>query len=237
MKNNTFNTIKHWDQNLMYKFVSKELDTIYECFDKHNIKSLSFVDIGSNVGKFYDEISKKYQINKCVMVEASSLLSEYSKEKFKENSNVFIHNVGLSDTNGDFYFDDAGVRCLDENNIDATGQEINLGLSGKTNFPGTTKFYNASYFLENLCEIEPENIDFIKIDTENQDFPIILAMSEFLIKNKKSPIILFENNFHNTNMTLEEAQSAINDFCFKCGYNTVDLRSGENIILTKNTNL
>ena len=230
MKPTTFNSIKHWDENLMYKYVKNELNTIYEQFDKFNLQNISFVDIGSNVGKFYEEISKKYEVKKCVMVEASFLLSEYTREKFKNIPNLFIHNFGLSDLNGDFYFDDRAAH-IEDGGIDASGKDINLGLSKKTNSPGSTKFHNSSYFLENICEIKPEEINFIKVDTENQDLPIVSAMSDYLLKNKINPIILFENNFHNMGMSVAAAQKIIDEFCAKCGYKSTDLYGKENVIL------
>lgn len=230
MKENTFKTIKHWDEDLMYQHVHRELSSLYNVLDEFKVKELSFIDVGGNVGKFYEEISKRYVVNKCVIVEASKILSEYMVEKFKNDPRVVVHNFGLSDEDGDFYFDDAGVRCIEDNNIDASKSDVNLGLAGKTNSPGSTKFFNASYFLREINEIPANDISLIKIDTENADYQIISAMKEFLIEKKISPIILFENNFHNAGKTIEWAYEVINDVCDKCGYTKPSLNS-ENIFL------
>ena len=82
MKENTFKTIKHWDEDLMYQHVHRELSSLYNVLDEFKVKELSFIDVGGNVGKFYEEISKRYIVNKCVIVEASKILSEYMVEKF-----------------------------------------------------------------------------------------------------------------------------------------------------------
>ena len=233
MKENTFKTIKHWDEDLMYKYVHKELDSLYSIFEEFGIKKLSFIDVGGNVGKFYEEISKRYIVNKCVIVEASKILSEYMVEKFKNDPRVVVHNFGLSDEGGDFYFDDVGVRCIEDNDIDASKNDINLGLSGKTNVPGSTKFFNASYFLREINNIPDNEITFIKIDTENNDYQIVNAMKDFLLERRINPIILFENNFHNCGKNIEWANELIKSFCEKCGYIQPTLDS-ENIFLIPN---
>ena len=161
MKENTYKTIKHWDEDLMSKYTNKELNALYKILDELKIKEMSFVDIGGNVGKFYEEISKRYTVNQCVIAEASKILSEYMELKFKDDSKVTVYNVGLSDVSGDFYFDDVAVRTIEDNNIDASKDDINLGLAAKSNFPGDTKFYNASYFLKKINKIPPNEITFI----------------------------------------------------------------------------
>lgn len=218
MKTNTFKTIKHWDEDLIHKHIFKELDNLYNILDKFEIKELSFIDIGGNVGKFYEEISKKYIVNKCAIVEASQILAEYMTQKFKDDPKVTVYNFGLSDVSGDFYFDDVGVRCIEDNDIDASKDDINLGLAGKTNSPGSTKFFNASYFLKQINQIPSNEITFIKIDTENNDYQILSAISEYLVEEKITPIILYENNFNNSGKTIEYANEILETFCEKCGY-------------------
>lgn len=230
MKENTFKTIKHWDEDLMYKYVHKDLNSLYSIFERFEIKQLSFIDIGGNVGKFYEEISKRYIVNKCVIVEASKILCDYMVEKFKNDAAVVVHNFGLSDENGSFYFDDVGVRCLEDNDIDASNDDINLGLSAKVNISGSTKFLNASSFLREINEIPHNEITFVKVDTENNDYQIISAMTDFLLERKINPIILFENNFHNCGKSIEWASELIKSFCEKCGYIQPPLDS-ENIFL------
>ncbi len=238
MKPNTHNTIKHWDDNLVIKFVNKELVPLYKHFETYGITSLSFVDIGGNVGKFYDEISKNYNVNKYEVVEASSILCEYMKGKFKDNPNVTIHHMGLSDEEGIFYFGDEGIRYFETSGEDGSGRDINLGLSAShfihhdnTNFHGATKFYSSYHFLEDMCTIPPQDLKFIKVDTENRDIQIVASMTDYLVKHKIQPIILFENNFRYF-LSSEQAQLLIDNLCDKVGYIKVDLMGpDENIFL------
>jgi stringent starvation protein B len=66
------------------------------------------------------------------------------------------------------------------------------------------------YFLNNICNLPPNEVSLIKIDTETKDLYILRDMAKWLYDNKIQPYILFENNYHNE-MTVEEAQTIIND--------------------------
>lgn len=240
MKETTYKTIKHWDDNLVLKFVNPELNKLFEHLDSYNISSLSLIDIGGNVGKFYDEISKKYKVNKCEIIEASKMLCEYMTDKYKQNPDITIHNFGLSDEEGIFYFGDEQVRWFEETGTDGSNSNnVNLGLSAShfihhdnTNYLGATKFYNGSYFLENINKINPQEITFIKVDTENRDVQIVCSMKEYFMKHHIAPIIVFENNYRYF-LSLENAQQMMDDLCMDVGYIKVDLSdpSKENIFL------
>lgn len=238
MKQGTYNTIRHWDENIVFKFVKKELNELCGHLEKYDMKEFSFIDIGGNVGKFYDELSKKYFVKKCEIVEACNFLCEYMNDKFKDNPNVVVHNLGLSDEEGVFYFGDEGIRWFEENDQDGTGQEVNLGLSASnfvrhdnTDYPGATKFYTSGRFLERINRIPPHEIAFIKVDTENRDLQIVSDMTDYLAKNNIRPIILFENNFRYF-LSAEQAQKLIDDICEKVGYEPVDLlNSQDNVFL------
>ena len=87
--------IKYWDENLVEKHIGQELFFLMKYLDEKNITNISFIDIGGNVGKFYDKLSEKYNINNCLIVEPSKYLVEYMEEKFKNNKNIVIFNFGL----------------------------------------------------------------------------------------------------------------------------------------------
>lgn len=239
MKQTTYNTIKYWDDELVYKFIRPELEQLFTHFKTYNIKSLSYVDVGGNVGKFYDEISKHLTVNKCEIVEGSKMLCEYMTDKFKDNPNITIHNFGLSDEEGIFYFGDEQVKWFENTGKDGTGNnDVNFGLGSShfvhhdnTDYPGATKFYNGTHFLENFNTIPPQDLKFIKVDTENRDIQIVSSMTDYLVKHNIQPIILFENNYRYF-LSLEDAQSLIDDLCDKVGYIRVNLMGPhENIFL------
>lgn len=215
--------IKYWDDNLVGQHVGIELNWLYEHLDTNNLNNLSYIDIGGNVGKFYDEISKRYSIKKSIIVEPSVILFEYMMDKFKQNPNVEIHNYAISDSNGMVQFVDSALNATEYFKDKGPSNSMNLGLSKlNRNHEGTTQCFSMDYFLRNLCSITPKEIDFIKIDTENSDLFIIRNMMNFLVENQIKPFILFENNYHN-DMSRVEAMEIMELFCNTCGYEKVDL--------------
>ena len=226
--------INFWDNNLVQRHIVNELNWLFEFLEEKKIKEVSYIDIGCNVGKFYDVISKKYNIKKCIMIEPSKELFEYINQKFKDNKNVTLFNFAISDENGQFNFVDSAKIHLEQYKCDSTNESINLGLSkiDKKN-KGNTLCYSMEYFLEHFNTIPVTDITFIKIDTENTDLNIIKSMTNFFIENKINPFILFENNFHN-DLSEEEAKGIILNFCNSCNYEFVNLSSpGDNFIKPK----
>jgi FkbM family methyltransferase len=214
--------IKYWDDNLVSIHIGTEINWIHSYIKENNIDKISFIDIGGNVGKFFDELSKNYTIDKCIIVEPSKRLYEYMYDKFKNNTQVIVHNFGISNQNGLFQFNDNEIDYWLEREID---DSINLGTFKMQSIPGETQFYTMDYFMENYNTIDPKKITFIKIDTENRDLYVLKYLKNYLKKNKINPLILFENNFH-ADMSLEEAQTIVNNFCDVCGYESTNLGEG-----------
>ena len=222
--------IKYWDNELVISHIGTELNWLLSYLDTNKIERVSFIDIGGNVGKFFDELSKKYIIEKCIIVEPSKVLYNHMVEKFSGSPNVEIFNFAISDENGKFNFTDSAEQSISffEKNNNSDG--INLGLSKLSKFSGDTLCYSMEYFLENFNTIPLDNLSFIKIDTENMDLNIIKSMTNFFHRNNMNPFILFENNYHN-DMKTEDAIKIMNDFCTLCGYEMVDLSNpGDNFI-------
>ena len=49
-------SIKYWDDEIVVRHIGTELKWLYEYLDENDITNISFIDIGGNVGKFYDEL-------------------------------------------------------------------------------------------------------------------------------------------------------------------------------------
>lgn len=212
--------IKYWDENLVSMHIGTEIGWVKSYINENKIDRISFIDIGGNVGKFYDELSREYQIDNCVIVEPSKRLCDYMREKFKDNRQIVIHNFGISNENGFFEFDDSGLDYWSERSLDPS---VNLGLFRMGKNIGETQFFNMDYFMQNYFTKDPKKITFIKIDTENRDLFILRDLKKYLKENRIRPLILFENNFH-ADMSLEEAQSIVDDLCKTCGYEHSDLK-------------
>jgi len=211
--------IKYWDDNLVSMHIGTEMNWVRSYLNENDIDKVSFIDIGGNVGKFYDELSKEYQIENCLIVEPSIRLCNYMRDKFKNDKQVIIHNFGISNENGFFEFDDSGLDYWSDKPLDPS---VNLGLFRMNKGVGETQFFKMDYFMENYFTKDPKKITFIKIDTENRDLFIVRDLKNYLLNNRIRPLVLFENNFH-ADMSLNDAQSIVDDFCISCGYESTDL--------------
>lgn len=213
--------IKHWDIDIVSEHIINDVEYITNYFSHK--KNLSYVDIGANVGKFYDTLSNSFQIDKVYMVEPSPQLFEYISEKFKYIPNCKLFNFALSNENGYTYFQ---THCID--NCDMLN--INLGLSKITNDENAhllkmvSGFSFLTEYIDNL-----EEIDFIKIDTETHDYMILQSILPIIEKLNKKPLILFENNYTYYNIiSPQEAEKILNDFAIRCNYKTMDFNSLSN---------
>lgn len=56
--------IKFWDENIVLSHVRNELGWLFDYLDKNNLDNLSYIDIGGNVGKFYDQITSRFTVKK-----------------------------------------------------------------------------------------------------------------------------------------------------------------------------
>lgn len=225
------NIVKFWDDNLVLQHIGIELGWLFNYLDSNNITEVSYIDIGSNVGKFYDVISEKYKINKCIMVEPSNVLFNHMSEKYSNIDEVEMFNCAISDENGEFNFLDSAEMAIEHYEKIGIDNSINLGLSKiNKSVNGNVKCYSMDFFLKNYNSIPAEEITFMKIDTENMDLNIIHSMTQYFIDNKIKPFILFENNYHNT-MSKIDAENIIKNFCNLCGYELIDLdKPGDNFI-------
>jgi FkbM family methyltransferase len=219
--------IEFWDKQIVKRHIGSELNILMNYLNSLPDKNISFIDIGGNVGKFYDELRDSFNVEKCVIVEPSLALYEYMKEKYKDKKEIVLHNFGISNKSGKFKFNDSAIEYWSNKELD---ESINLGLSKVENGEGDTIFHTMDFFMEQINCINPQKITFIKIDTENKDLFILRDLTKYITHHNIKPLILFENNFHN-DMTLEVAQNIVTTMCEKCGYKNVDLRINGDMVL------
>jgi FkbM family methyltransferase len=206
--------IKKWDNELIQKHIMNEVSYIRNFFNPKGITKLNYIDIGANVGKFYDVLKHEYEIESVVMVEPAPMLNEYLKEKFKDTKNCKIWDFAISDQDGKTNFSIDSILCSTENHI-------NMGVSKISGGGGIpVKMVSAQNFLLNYIN-ELDKINLIKIDTENRDYNIIKSMKDVIKKMKKKPLILFEHN-HRDVLTNEEAEQILNEFTNECGYENIN---------------
>lgn len=208
--------IKIWDQERIEMHIGIEINYLKEYFKDKNIDKLNYVDIGANVGKFYDVLSRTYNIESVVMVEPAPQLYQYLLKKFQDVSNCKIYDFAVSNVDGETYFQ---TSSIDKSTID----HINMGVSKIHDNEGhLIKVVSGRNFLKNYVS-NLENIDFIKIDTESRDYEIIESITPIIETLNKKPFILFEHNYHGS-LSAERAENIINNFTNKCNYESVDFK-------------
>lgn len=209
-------TIKFWDDNLVQKHINYEISLIKSFFkDK---KTLCYIDIGANVGKFYDVLSKSYEIKKVVMVEPAPQLYQYISNKFKDIENCKIYDFAVSNESGETFFQTTSLEnCLNKESF----ENINLGLSKIDHSKGhKIKVVSGSEFLASYVD-NLADYDFIKIDTESKDYLIIESITDIISKLENKPFILFEHNYYHA-ITKDAAKEIIDNFTTSCEYEPVN---------------
>ena len=135
------------------------------------------LDIGANDGKI---LSNSYALIKlgwqADLVEPSPKAFKKLEKLYKNNSNVKLHNVAISNSNGkiDFYESDKADKTItDEDNI---GLFSTINENWTLNYNKVVSFekikVNCMTFNYFLNQVENKQWDFITIDTEGHDYEI-----------------------------------------------------------------
>lgn len=211
--------IKYWDTNLVEQHIVNDIARISGYLNEKNIKTISMIDVGANVGKIYDNLKKQFTIEKCIMIEPVNKLYEYLKNKYKDDTSVEVYNFAISNEPGNFKM---YAGHFEENIITEISNTINLGVSKLSDIPGETICITMNEFLDKYCSIDPLKLSLIKIDTETKDLFVIKQLTDYIEKNKIFPFITFEKNYSHQ-ISDEEAQSIIDNFCLRCNYTVFDI--------------
>jgi FkbM family methyltransferase len=215
------NLIKYWDDNICGGHLNSEASRVINYFKNKGITELSFIDIGANVGKYYDTLSEHFTIKNCVMYEGSRILSDYLENKFKNITGTEVYNYAISNEDKLTYFNEDSIKYF-LNKEDLEG--VNLGLSSVSNTNGTPVQMRSIFNLLNERSEFFSSFDFIKIDTETLDYFILDSLKDFIKTLNKKPFICFEHNYHNV-MESSEAKSIYEKFLLECGYNGDDFET------------
>lgn len=206
--------IKIWDNEIIEKNIGIEINYLRDYFGPKNVTKLSYIDIGANVGKFYDVLSRDYTIENVIMVEPAPQLFEYLSEKFSGTSNCKLYDFAISNRSGKTYFQ---THSIDN----STHSHINMGVSKIHHENGHEVQMVSGYdFLDQYID-DLESIDFIKIDTETHDYQILKSIQPIISNLSKKPFILFEHNYKDS-IPEEEARQILIDFTNTCDYETIN---------------
>lgn len=211
--------IKIWDDVFCEQHVINLVNSISEIITSNEISEVFFIDIGANVGKVYDLLKNKINIEQVWMFEASYNLFPYLVEKYKNDNKVILNQYAINNNEDVVYFDESSIdyQILNET------KQLNFGLS-KIGYSSNSKkvqskmistiINNNSFLFDKFC--------FIKLDTESVDFNILKDILTIIENFNIKPLIEFEINFMLLGIDSNEAQSILDEFT-KYGYNKLNL--------------
>jgi FkbM family methyltransferase len=180
--------IRRWHKE-QCRHVDSLIHSIVEILPKKD--SYNVIDIGSNTGRFFINLSKKIKINKGILIEPSVDLYRFSKRNLYKNKKVKIYNYGLASKTKsvNFYSALSSNKKVDES-------DLNLGLDKVVGHGGEeVTFYSLDDLVaDKRIDLKGlDEIDLIKIDCEGYDYEVLEGMLVFLSALKLKPVIVFES--------------------------------------------
>lgn len=233
-----FDEIKWWDMYDSEKHVHNLCANLKGELISLGVREVYMMDIGANVGKVYDLLKRSesvfFSVKKCWMYEPSDLLCNYIIEKYRKNEDIKIFNYALSDKSEKVFFDQRSM--LEQ--IEWRKEVFNFGLSRITEW-NDQRWNLSTARVQNIIKLSLDlsnSVNFIKIDTENNDYPILNGILEVIDLFKTKPVISFENNWKmNKNLTEKYAQEVLDGFVEK-GYYYIkvsDLKNKDGLLTPK----
>jgi len=175
------------------KFLKKLLLIVFDIIDEHfhqirikkfiiknQIKLDTFIDVGAFRGKYTDLILNINKECKIIMFEPQNKYYLLLKEKFKNNKNIEIKKIGLSDKKA---FLNLQINKHEITSTFSKFNDLNKYLNYKAILFGsnlknmTTNLENVEVLtLDKIFEEKKiKNLDLIKVDTEGHEYEVILG--------------------------------------------------------------
>ena len=173
------------------------------------------LDIGANIGDWTARVAAVAP--ECVIhsIEASPRTFANLTRRLSGNSNLVFHNAGMGEHTGRASFHDCGENSGLSSFV---SRDASIGLKAESQMevPVTT--------VDDFCrEHQIPHLDFIKIDTEGFEGPILRGMIETL-KQKRAAAVQFE--YGGTWLDAGESMAGVSAVLTGCGYTIYRLQPG-----------
>ena len=143
-----------------------------------------FIDIGSCIGLFIDEIFKKYdntEISEIHCFEPHKANFNFLTKKYKDNKKIIINNFAISNKKGEFKFYMKNYNSkFDFAGNAGSSLKKNKSNIDKKNFEIVKVIRISDYINENNLN----KIDLMKIDAEGSEYDIIFDIYESSLLDK-----------------------------------------------------
>lgn len=161
-----------------------------------------FIDIGSCVGLFIDEILKKYDNTKISQIhcfEPHIANFNFLTNKYKKNKKIIINNYAISNRKGEFKFYMKNYN----NKFDFVGNAGSSLKKNKSNVDKTNyELVKTIKISEYISQNNFKNIELMKIDAEGSEYDIIFDIFDAnLLSNINK--IYFEDHSRKINLDSE----------------------------------
>jgi FkbM family methyltransferase len=152
------------------------VENIFQFFKKSKSEKIIF-DVGANIGEYLQLIldfsNKAHVPVKIHAFEPTAKCFEQLKENFKQENNILINKIALSDKEGDFniYYDEekSGLASLYKRKLSHYSIDMSLVERVKT-------MLGKDYVKEKKIE----HIDFLKLDVEGHELNALKGFGDFI---------------------------------------------------------
>ncbi len=180
---------------------------------------ITIFDIGANKGQSIDFFKSIYSNYRIYAFEPNPTLFNRLKEKYKNNSNILLFNVGVSDVDGVLTFNESvfdETSTFEELNFDSAYLDTKASILGVNKHQMFFKKYDVPvYTLASvIADHQISKIDILKIDTEGHELKCLKG----LFNGEFAPIKLIQLESHLDDMYLQNNQEEIEHLLHTNGF-------------------
>ena len=178
------------------------------------------VDVGANVGFFTSTILESRPKARAYLFEPVLEHFERARARFAKNPNVTVERIALSDVNGRTTIykprHNPGGNSIVKVQVDKYTRENAVVWDSEE--------VDVRVFDDWAREHGVERVDFLKTDTEGNDYAVLKGVLPFLDRTGSQPVILAELLSKSLHHAWEEQQAAV-EHLYRLGYERVDMEN------------